>query len=809
MKFVYSFLRLGFFCALMVQLFSTNKVNAQCVPCGAVTFTVNLSSKPDTAWVQNGPVRSGTCCTGSQCVNFVVYLNPGSDLLSFDVTNPSPSGSAFYQINCGPQISIGTPACVPGGASVICITYCKPGGDKPDYHITASKTVKSSPDFTLRAGCAQTMTVGGLSVPTITWTSISPGTLGQYNSYLSCTVGCATTTINPPVATPSVIYYQVAGSPISGCPGVNKDTVKVTIVPGMSVNITPTNPVVCSGGTGSVVLTATASGGQSPYTYTWSSGPNTQTVNVIAGNYTVMVNDATSGCTAITKTINVAAITTPTAPTVGSNSPICAGQTLSLSASTQTGVTYSWTGPNSFTSAVQNPTIASAGTVAAGVYSVIASFSGCISPPGTGTVVVNPIPSTPTAGANSPVCVGQTLSLTSSTIAGATYNWSGPNSFTSNVQNPSISGITTAGAGVYSVSATAGGCTGNSGTVAVTVNTVPIAPTAGANSPICAGQTLSLTASAIAGATYSWTGPNTFTSNVQNPTIAGATTLAAGVYSVRATVGGCAGPFGTVNVVVNPIPSAPTASASSPICAGATLSLSASTIAGATYNWSGPNTFTSNVQNPNISGATTAASGVYSVNVTVAGCAGPSGTVSATVSPVPATPTLSSNSPVCAGQNINLTASNVAGATYSWSGPNSFTANVQNPTITGAGTVAAGVYSVNATVAGCAGANGTINVVVNPIPGSPIPGSNSPICAGSTLSLTASTIAGATYNWSGPNSFTSNVQNPTIAGTGTVATGVYSVNVTVAGCTGTNSTISVTVNPIPVAPVVGSNSPLC
>src|ERR1019366_7348712 len=42
-------------------------------------------------------------------------------------------------------------------------------------------------------------------------------------------------------------------------------------------------------------------------------------------------------------------------------------------------------------------------------------------------------------------------------------------------------------------------------------------------------------------------------------------------------------------------------------------------------------------------------------------------------------------------------------------------------------------------------------------------GNSGPICAGSTLNLTASTVADATYNWTGPNGFTSSDQNPSIA----------------------------------------------
>ena len=65
------------------------------------------------------------------------------------------------------------------------------------------------------------------------------------------------------------------------------------------------------------------------------------------------------------------------------------------------------------------------------------------------------------------------------------------------------------------------------------------APTAGNDGPVCAGSTLSLTASTVSGATYAWTGPNGFTSTAQNPTIPDATTAATGTYSVTATVNGC------------------------------------------------------------------------------------------------------------------------------------------------------------------------------------------------------------------------------------------------------------------------------
>jgi hypothetical protein len=161
-------------------------------------------------------------------------------------------------------------------------------------------------------------------------------------------------------------------------------------------------------------------------------------------------------------------------------------------------------------------------------------------------------PSAPTANNNGPICAGSTLNLTASTVSGATYSWTGPNGFTSGVQNPSIAGATTNASGVYSVTATAGGCASPAGTTTATVNALPSTPVAGNNGPIFAGMTLNLTASTVPGASYSWTGPNGFASSIQNPSIVNATTNVAGIYSVTATIGACTSVAMTTTVTVNP-----------------------------------------------------------------------------------------------------------------------------------------------------------------------------------------------------------------------------------------------------------------
>jgi len=67
------------------------------------------------------------------------------------------------------------------------------------------------------------------------------------------------------------------------------------------------------------------------------------------------------------------------------------------------------------------------------------------------------------------------------------------------------------------------------------------------------------------------------------------------------------------------------------------------------------------------------------------------------------------------------------------------------------------------------------------------------ICKGNDIHLTVDSMFGATYHWSGPNGFTSNLRSPVIAGASTAASGTYTVTVTTANnCSGTGKvTVSV------------------
>lgn len=76
--------------------------------------------------------------------------------------------------------------------------------------------------------------------------------------------------------------------------------------------------------------------------------------------------------------------------------------------------------------------------------------------------------------------------------------------------------------------------------------------------------------------------------------------------------------------------------------------------------------------------------------------------------------------------------------------------------------------------------------------------SNGPVCAGSTLRLSAMpSVPGANYSWTGPNGFTSSFQNPDIQNVTVAASGIYSATASANGCSSAAATAAVTVNPAP------------
>ncbi len=640
-----------------------------------------------------------------------------------------------------------------------------------------------------------------LSCPGISASGISPVCQGQ-SIQLNAIGGGAfswtgpdsfTSVLQNPLVTgalPSMSgLYTVVVTPFAGCTGATR-TVNIVVNPSPTVSVTSNSPV-CVGNS----INLSASGGTS---YNWigpkgflsslanPSIPDARTN--MSGNYFVTVTDA-NNCSA-SMSVNVAINTLPDV-SISGTSPICAGNTINLTSSG--GIIYSWSGPQSYSSPVQNPSISNAQTAMSGTYTVtVTDANSCVSAKSV-NITVNPLPVINISG-TSPICIGNTINLTSS--GGTGYSWSGPLGYSSSGQNPSILNAQPTMSGIYTVTVTDANSCVSERSVNITVNPLPDVTISG-TTPICAGNIIRLTSSGGTG--YSWSGPQSYSSSVQNPSLLNAMTTMSGTYTVTVTdVNNCVASK-SINITVNPLP-AITISGTSPVCAGNTINLASS--GGTAYNWTGPGSFTSAMQNPVILNSTVHMSGTYTVTVTDANSCLDSKSVDITINPLPVV-NLSSNSPVCAGNNINLFSS--GGTGYSWTGPMSFTGSAQNPTIASAHPEMSGIYTVTVTSDNNCTDNKSINIVINPLPDIAV-SSNSPLCAGQTLMLTAS--GGVNYTWTGPGGFSSTSSNPSIQNAGINISGEYVVTVTNQYNCSSSARQAVIIQPLPEAALT-ANSPVC
>lgn len=159
---------------------------------------------------------------------------------------------------------------------------------------------------------------------------------------------------------------------------------------------------------------------------------------------------------------------------------------------------------------------------------------------------------------NSPVCEdGASVLLTSSTVAGASYAWSGPNGFSSSQQNPIISEPTLASSGTYTLVVTANGCTSQPRQTEVVVLPNPVI-SINSNSPLCESEELVLDIVNELGGTYNWIGPNGAIDFSGAPLVIESISLSdAGNYEVYASLNGCTSSPVSTSVTVESISATP------------------------------------------------------------------------------------------------------------------------------------------------------------------------------------------------------------------------------------------------------------
>ncbi len=215
--------------------------------------------------------------------------------------------------------------------------------------------------------------------------------------------------------------------------------------------------------------------------------------------------------------------------------------------------------------------------------------------------------------------------------------------------------------------------------------------------------------------TYSWTGPNSFSSgseDIQN--------LKAGTYKVVVSTSGTCKDSTTVTITEPATGISVNATSNSPTCVGDTIKLSATSTGGTgliSFAWTGPSSFSSGSQNPNITNATLAMAGNYTVTATDANNCSDQSTVGVVVSPAASVDTFNYTQGTGADSNkISFTAVNVTNADSTiWIFGDGNTDNTNNPSPSHT-YASSGNYTVMLIVKNdCGSDTVTRQVMVNPL----------------------------------------------------------------------------------------------
>lgn len=428
-------------------------------------------------------------------------------------------------------------------------------------------------------------------------------------------------------------------------------------------------------------------------------------------------------------------------------SVICNGQTVRLQTKPALGITFDWKLGGV---TVQSSTQEFFDATAAGSYTVTATGTfdtGCAITSAPLVLSTNPAspPSDPPINFAS-ACVGGALNLTTNTIANASYAWQGPNNFSSNQQNPTISPLAAANAGTYQLQVTVNGCSSNVVQRQVDVFAVPVLPVNASATTVCVGGGFTLSVTGV-GYNYQWKkdGANLTGQVSPNLTLGGVVNSDEGSYSVLVTsvALGCSQETGKTNIAVYTRPNA-SFTVGTPLCTNSPVPFVDQSTKDArgtlTYAWTFGDGKTASIANPS---NTYTAANTYTVGLTVnyVGISGCSNATSQTVV-VSGSNTLSISAtanPICPSESSQLTFSGVF-TSINWTG---VSGNTNSVTIRQPGT-----YSVTAKDANGCNASGAIIInskpTINPFS---VTTDKNTIKTGEQVQLTATAGADA-YRWS-------------------------------------------------------------
>nr|WP_294859666.1 PKD domain-containing protein [uncultured Fluviicola sp.] len=494
-------------------------------------------------------------------------------------------------------------------------------------------------------------------------------------------------------------------------------------------------------------------------------------------------------------------------------STICSGQSVTLTATGGNG-SYTWNAsPNLSGTTGATVTATPPSTPGTYTYTVNSATGNALCPSSTtatATITVNSCGGcTVTAGNSGDVCQGiATFNLTATNVAGATWNWVGPNGYSSNAQNPTgVPVPAAAGSYTYTVTATVAGvpCT--------STTTIVVNPTPTINAPLtvlCVGGTTNLTGSGTAHASTPWVSSNTAVATVSATGVV--TAVSVGTTTITYMNSGAC--ITTQVITVVGLPTA-TIGGTAIICSGLStqINFTGTPNATVTYQIGGTNQtiVLDAAGNASLSVSPTSTTTYSLVSVQMnppSGCSSVLvGFATVTISSLP---TANAVSPITVCSNTSVVVpsftSTPAGATFAWTNTNSTigllvsgTGNITSFTGLNPGSGSnSGTITLTPTLNGCAGATSSFTITVDSPPAANA-GNDATLCANSTGSnqLGQIPVAGVIYSWSpttGLNDAT--IANPTFDAS-IVGVTNYTLTASVGSCSTTDN-VTVTIYALPV-----------
>jgi gliding motility-associated-like protein len=315
-----------------------------------------------------------------------------------------------------------------------------------------------------------TPTNGGTN-PTYQWYVNGTAVAGQTNSTFTSTTltnGASVTVQMTSNATPCLSTPTATSSPIV-----------ITINPSIaaSVSISASTNTICSGN--SVTFTATPTNGGITPTYQWFINGNpvagqtnstfTSTTLTNGASVTVQMTSNAAPCLIGSPTTSNAEIITVNpnpVVTATNNGPLCVTQQLDLTVTTIAGATYEWTGPQSFNSLSQNPSIPNVALVNAGNYTVTVNLNGCTSSATSTVTIVTGFPAT--INPSGPFCLNSGIVNLTASAGGGIWAGIGITNASNGSFNPSLGAV-----GINTISYTTPGACGGTSTIDILILPIP------------------------------------------------------------------------------------------------------------------------------------------------------------------------------------------------------------------------------------------------------------------------------------------------------------------------------------------------